>query len=136
MKNFLTRANDNAVDFFDNFFKPLFYDEKFDSMKTDIKETDNGYELEVEMPGFEKGDINISLENEYLTVSAEKQARDEDKSNDRYVRKERSVSCARSFYVGDVAERDVKASYNNGVLKLTLPKEQENKPAKHTIAIE
>lgn len=138
MKNYLTKTNDfdNAVGFFDNFFKPLFYDEKFDSMKTDIKETENGYELEVEMPGFEKGDINISLENDYLTISAEKKANEEEDGKNRYVRKERSVSCSRSYYVGDISENDVKACYNNGLLKVSLPKEQEEKPSKHTIDID
>ncbi|MEG2540310.1 MAG: Hsp20/alpha crystallin family protein [Clostridia bacterium] len=143
MKNYIVRANrelDNPFDVFgnafDGFFKPLFYDEKFDSMKTDIKETDNSYELEIEMPGFEKGDIDISLENEYLTITAEKAEKAENKDSNRYLRKERSVSCQRSYYVGDIKEADIKAKYANGVLELSVPKAEPEKPTKRNISID
>lgn len=145
MKNYLTRynnSNNNPLDFFgdafDDFFRPLFYDEKFDSMKTDIKETANAYELDVEMPGFNKEDISIDVDNGYMTIRAEKKEKEESgKEEHRYVRKERSVSCQRSYYIGDTEESDIKAKYDKGILTVTLPKKEEKKPeGKKTIAIE
>lgn len=144
MKNYITNYNRNnrALDFFDNafddFFRPLFYDEKLDSMKTDIKETANSYILDVEMPGYEKEDISLDLENGYLTIRAEKKEKEESgKEEHRYVRKERSVSCQRSYYVGEIEEDTIKAKYDKGVLTVTLPKKEEKKPeAKRNITIE
>lgn len=142
MKNFMTKYNryDNPVDnffgdAFDNLFRPLFYDEKFDSMKTDIKDNENDYELEVELPGYDKKDISIDYENEYVTIRAEKAVEDESKSKANYIRKERSVSCQRSFYVGEVDENEIKASYNNGILSVSIPKQAEKKPVKKGIDI-
>lgn len=144
MKNYLTGYNrsNNSLDFFenafDNFFRPLFYDEKFDSMKTDIKETPNAYELDVEMPGFDKEDISVSVENGYMTIRAEKKEKEESgKEEKRYVRKERSVSCQRSYYIGDTEEDTIKAKYENGLLTVTVPKKEEKKPeGKKSISIE
>lgn len=144
MKNYLTGYNrsNNALDFFENafddFFRPLFYDEKFDSMKTDIKETPNAYELDVEMPGFDKEDISVSVENGYMTIRAEKKEKEESgKEEKRYVRKERSVSCQRSYYIGDTEEDTIKAKYENGLLTVTVPKKEEKKPeGKKSISIE
>lgn len=144
MKNYLTGYNrsNNSLDFFENafddFFRPLFYDEKFDSMKTDIKETPNAYELDVEMPGFDKEDISVSVENGYMTIRAEKKEKEESgKEEKRYVRKERSVSCQRSYYIGDTEEDTIKAKYENGLLTVTVPKKEEKKPeGKKSIFIE
>lgn len=144
MKNYLSNYNRNnhAFDFFDNafddFFRPLFYDEKLDSMKTDIRETKDSYIMEVEMPGFDKEDISLDLENGYLTIRAEKKDREESgKEDHRYVRKERSVSCQRSYYVGDAEEESVKAKYDKGILSVVIPKQEEKKPeTKKSIAIE
>ncbi len=144
MKNYLTGYNrsNNSLDFFENafddFFRPLFYDEKFDSMKTDIKETPNAYELDVEMPGFDKEDISVSVENGYMTIRAEKKEKEESgKEEKRYVRKERSVSCQRSYYIGDTEEDTIKAKYENGLLTVTVPKKEEKKPeGKKSISIE
>ena len=108
-------------------------------MRTDIKETENGYQLDVEMPGFDKKDIKISLENGYLTVSAEKSSREEENKdkNEKYIRKECTVSCSRSYYVGDDIEREnVKAKYDNGMLTLTVPKSQPKQLPSHNIEIE
>ena len=105
------------------------------AMKTDIQENKNGYTLDIEMPGYNKDDINISLEDGYVTVSAKKQEKAE--SNDNvYLRRERSVSCSRSYYVGEVEEADIKATFDNGVLTLLLPKEKEKIAAPHTIKIQ
>lgn len=143
MKNYIQKRNnyqhDPFFDAFDDFFKPMFYDDRADSMRTDIKETENGYQLDVEMPGFDKKDIKISLENGYLTVSAEKSSREEENKdkNEKYIRKECTVSCSRSYYVGDDIEREnVKAKYDNGMLTLTVPKSQPKQLPSHNIEIE
>ena len=140
MRNYLVRneKRDNGLDVFDDvfdsFFKPMFYEEKFNTMKTDITETETAYCMDVEIPGFEKKDINLSLENGYLTISAKKEDKEEDKKGN-YIRRERSYSATRSYYVGDVDKDKVKASYENGILKVEIPKEQPELPAKHNIEI-
>ncbi|HIU61913.1 MAG TPA: Hsp20/alpha crystallin family protein [Candidatus Coproplasma excrementigallinarum] len=144
MKNYLQKRNyvrDPFFDMFDDFFKPVFYDDSADSMRTDIKETENGYQLDVEMPGFDKKDIKIALENGYLTVSAQKSSKDEEgndkNKNERYIRKECTVSCSRSYYVGnDVEKENVKAKYENGMLTLNVPKSQPKQLPSHNIEIE
>ena len=143
MKNYIQKRNnyqhDPFFDAFDDFFKPVFYDDRADSMRTDIKETENGYQLDVEMPGFDKKDIKISLENGYLTVSAEKSSREEENKdkNEKYISKECTVSCSLSYYVGDDIEREnVKAKYDNGMLTLTVPKSQPKQLPSHNIEIE
>lgn len=143
MKNYIQKRNNYQhnpfFDAFDDLFKPVFYDDRADSMRTDIKETENGYQLDVEMPGFDKKDIKISLENGYLTVSAEKSSREEENKdkNEKYIRKECTVSCSRSYYVGDDIEREnVKAKYDNGMLTLTVPKSQPKQLPSHNIEIE
>mgnify|MGYP004671556677 FL=1 len=141
MKNYLVRRNNenNNLDFFDDafnsFFKPMFYDEKFDSMKTDIKETENSYLMDIEVPGFDKKDVNISLKDGYLTITAEKKETEEDKKHN-YLRRERSASLSRSYYVGDVNKESVKAKYENGVLMIEIPKEETKKEITHNIEIQ
>ena len=100
-------------------------------MKTDIKETEKDYVLEVEMPGFEKKDIALKFESGYITVSAKKDAGDDGK----YIRRERAVSCSRSYYMGDVDETKISAKYNNGVLIVTVPKEKPEE-SRHNILID
>ena len=139
MKTYLQKRNSGDVfDVFEDFFKPMFYDEQLDSMRTDIKETDNDYQLSIEMPGFKKDEIKVALENGYLTVSAEKnEQQEEGGENAKYLRKECRVSCQRSYYVGDqVQEEAVKAKYENGMLLLSVPKEEPKKLAAKSIAIE
>lgn len=110
-------------------------------MSTDVKETDNGYEITMNLPGFKKEDVKGELKNGYLTISAVTNTSNDTKDEKgRYIRKERySGSCSRSFYVGEnVTQDDIKARFEDGVLKLDVPK-QEAKPAvedKHFISIE
>ena len=142
---------------FDDFFGdfPFYYDKDMMNvekklygrkashvMKTDIKETDNGYELVVDLPGFTKDEVQATLENGYLTISAEKglDKDEKEKETGHYIRKERYAgACSRSFYVGeDVEQADIKAEFKHGILTLFVPK-KEAKPAveqKKTIAIE
>ena len=109
-------------------------------MKTDVHENEDGYELDIDLPGFKKDDIKLSLENGYLFISASK-AHENDETNDKgkVIRKERySGSMQRSFYVGDsIEEEDVKAKFEDGVLKLEVPKKDNSTvPEKKYISIE
>ena len=101
-------------------------------MKTDIKETEKDYEVIIDLPGFKKNEVHASLENGYLTISAEKglNQNEKEKKSGRYIRKERYAgACQRSFYVGDqLTEEDIKGEFKHGILKLTIPK-KEAKPA-------
>ena len=110
-------------------------------MRTDIKETDGGYELTIDLLGFKKDDVQAELKDGYLTINAQTQGESEDKDEEgTYVRKERfSGKCSRTFYVGDdVEEDDIKAKFEDGVLKIAVPKKQEQPKLeeKKTIAIE
>ena len=104
-------------------------------MKTDIKEKKDSYELEVDLPGFTKDEINASIEDGYLTISAAKglDKDEKEKETGRYIRRERySGACERSFYVGaDVKQEDIKAHFEHGMLTLFVPK-KEAKPAVET----
>ena len=108
-------------------------------MKTDVKELDNGYEIMVDLPGFKKDEVNVELENGYLTISASKgMDKDETDKNGKFIRQERYTgACSRSFYVGDVQPSDIGARYEDGILKLSVPKADKKRlPEKTTIAIE
>ena len=122
----------SLCDSFDNFFTP--YYEKFDFMKTDIIERDNEYLIDVELPGFEKSDITVEYENKYLTVTAERKAKEVD--GDKVLRRERTMSSKRSYYVDGIDENALKAKYDAGILTITLPKLQPKKPEKLGIEIE
>lgn len=140
MRNYLTNSNDRwgldlFGDFFDDFFKPTFYGAKATMMKTDVSESENGYKLSVDMPGYDKKDISLSLENGYLTISAKREEREED--GEKALRRERSMSCSRSYYVGsEITEDDVKAKYENGTLKLEIPKKNKKEIEKKNIQID
>lgn len=101
-------------------------------MKTDIKEKEDGYELEIDLPGFKKDEVQAKLENGYLTISAAKglDKDEQDKETGRYIRRERYAgACSRSFYVGEeVTQKEIKAEFQHGILKLFVPK-KEQKPA-------
>jgi len=146
-----TLFTENLMDMFDGFDKEFnrglrWADQMFGGkpaprmMKTDVRETETGYELEMDLPGFRKEDITLELQNGNLTVSAkhsdEKKDTDE---NGKLLRQERYVgSMSRSFYVGShVTEEDVKARFEDGVLKLCVPKKEAKKvEEKKTILIE
>lgn len=108
-------------------------------MRTDVKEKDDGYEVSVDLPGFGKDEIEISLDDGFLTVKAEKKTEEDEKDkNGKLIRQERcSGSMQRSFRVGDeLTAEDVKAKFENGVLIMTLPKKEPAVPEKKLIAIE
>ena len=130
-----TRNNYDLFDVFDDFFKPMFFEETKE-LRTDIKETENDYELDLELPGYGKDEIKVSLENGYLTVSAEKQKKEEE--GKKYLRREIREQTSRSYYVGsDITREQIKARYNNGILSLTVPKKgPEEKKTANFIEIE
>lgn len=119
---------------------PLFGKRARNLMKTDVKETDNSYELEVDLPGFKKDEVKLQLSDGYLTISAEKGLDKDEEKHGRLIRQERyEGAMQRSFYVGDgLTEDDVKASFANGVLKISPPKAEAKKalPEESYIEIE
>jgi len=124
--------NNLGFSLFDNMFDDMFRDPFFTNssttklMKTDIQEKDNNYILDMDLPGYDKCDIKAQLKDGYLTITAQKNTSKEDKDEKgNYIRRERYCGkCSRSFYVGEnLKEEDIKASFNNGILKLTFPKE-------------
>ena len=126
---------DDMFPFDDSFFtskkNPLYGKNASRVMKTDIKENEGSYELDIDLPGFKKDEITAELKDGYLTVSAAKGLDEEqdDKKTGRYIRRERYAgACERSFYVGeDVTQEDIKGEYKHGILKLFVPK-KEAKP--------
>lgn len=119
---------------------PLYGKNAKNLMKTDIREHNEGYELDIDLPGFKKDEITIDLDNGYLTISAAKGLdKDGQDKKGKYIRKERYAGAVqRSFYVGDaVTEEDVKAKFEDGILKLSIPKKDAKAvETKKTIAIE
>lgn len=123
-------------DFMDGFRFPEFLDvdkalygkHAKNMMKTDVKETEGGYEVDIDLPGFKKDEINAQLDNGYLTISASKGLDKEEKNKEgKYIRKERYAGAmSRSFYVGDeVTQADIKARYEDGILRLSVPKKEK-----------
>ncbi len=127
MKYGLTRHNDLFDDMFDGMFRaPVMGGNSL--MKTDVHEKDGKYILDVEIPGYKKEDVQISLYNGTLTISASQNTSNEEKDDKgRVVRQERySGSCSRSFYVGEgIKDSDVHATFDNGILKIEIPTEQK-----------
>ena len=140
-------------DLFEDLFDLPFYDDSTvekklygrhakNLMKTDIKEMDNGYELIIDLPGFKKDEIKVSLDNGYLSIAAAKGLDQDEQEKDigKYIRRERYAgSCERSFYVGeDITEEDIKGEFKHGILKLFVPKKEAKAavPERKFIAIE
>lgn len=122
------------------FADPFFTEHESKIMKTDIKEKADKYLIGIELPGYQKENIKIDVEDGYLTVHAEINSDNEEKEEGKFVRRERYVgSCSRSFYVGnEVKSEDIKASFKNGILKIEVPKKEYKKelPEKKYIEIE
>ena len=133
--------NDDWMNFgFPEVEKALYGKHASHEMKTDVRETDSGYEIDIDLPGFKKDEINIQLDNGYLSISAAKGLdKDEQDKEGKYIRKERYAgSMSRSFYVGNaITQDDIKAKYESGILRLSVPKKaaEEIEGAKR-IAIE
>ena len=133
--------NDDWMDFgFPEVDKALYGKHASHEMKTDVKETDSGYEVDIDLPGFKKDEINVQLDNGYLSISAAKGLDKEEKNKEgKYIRKERYAGAmSRSFYVGDaLTQEDIKAKYESGILRLSIPKKEAKQvEATKRIAIE
>lgn len=146
-----TLFGENLMDVFDDFDRNFFHGfgnmdralygkHAQNMMKTDVRETENSYEVDVELPGFKKDEIQLELSNGCLTISAEKSLeKDNQDAQGKLLRQERYAGMMRrSFYVGEhLTEEDVKASYESGVLHVTVPKKPAPKfPERRTIMIE
>lgn len=128
---------------FDDFFDDSFFNDKDmknmekklyghrakNVMNTDVRETEDGYELEMDLPGFKKEEVTVELENGYITIRAQKSLDKDEESKGKYIRRERYAgSCERSFYVGEaLTQDDIKASFKHGILRLDIPKKEEKK---------
>ena len=128
-------------DLWDEMFRdPFFTESESKTMKTDIREKGDKYLIDIDLPGYDKENIKISVEDGYLTVQATIDSNDEEKEKGKFVRRERYMgTCSRSFYVGeDVKSEDIKASFKKGILTLEIPKIEENKklPEKKYVEIE
>lgn len=129
-------------DFMEDAFKsPIFGKREKNLMKTDIRENDHGYELDMDLPGFKKEEITVNLRDGYVTISAERgmERNETDEKTGKFVRQERYTgSCQRSFYVGEgVKQEDMRARFEDGILHLEFPKADQKKVEEsHRILIE
>ena len=131
----------NEFDLLEDMFRidPFFSEEGSKIMKTEIKKKKDKYLLEIDLPGYEKEDIKIHIEDGYLNIHAKTNSKNDEKEDGKFVRKERYYGeCSRSFYIGDnISEDEIHASFKNGTLKLEIPKKEEKKelPEKKYIEI-
>ena len=110
---------------FDRMMRPLYGKHAQNMMKTDVRETGNSYELDIDLPGFKKDEIKVELDNGYLSISAAKGLdKDEEKKDGKYIRRERYAgSMNRTFYVGSqLTQQDIQAKFEDGILKISVPK--------------
>ena len=143
MVNMMLMPRRNDFDLFEDIFSDPFFNSKpvAKTMKTDIREKDDAYLVDIDLPGYDKKDIKIEVENGYLIVTAKKDSSSEEKDEKgNYIRRERFTGeCSRSFYVGEEIEaEDVKASFKNGILTLDIPKKEDEKklPEKKYVEID
>ena len=122
-------------DFFDDFARPARNAVRFNTpanniMRTDIKESEDGFELDIDLPGYKKEDVKAELKDGYLTIGAQTSTDSDEKEDGRYIRRERYYgTCSRSFYVGkEVTQDEIRARFEDGILKVAVPKKQA-KPA-------
>ena len=132
--NVVLRKNNNL---FDNWFDDMFTVEKKHYMRSDVKELDNEYEFKIDMPGYKKENIKISLNEGYLTVEADNAVEKKDDKHDKYLHQERFYGhICRTFYVGeDINEEGINAKFVDGVLELVVPKKEHVEPEKKYITI-
>jgi HSP20 family protein len=138
--NFVVKRNNNLSfidELFDDFISKPAFRSGSSCMRTDIREVENGYELDIDVPGYGKEDITITLDKGYLTVEAKKESTSETQEQ-HFLRRERILgNAARSFYVGEeIHETDIRANYLNGILTVFIPKNGTNIKEKKQIAIQ
>ena len=120
----------NNFDLFDDFFEDEFFPKKERNlMRTDIREKKDKYIVDIDLPGFDKDNINMSLENGYLNIHAKVEKKENNKDEEKFVHRERFFGeCSRSYYVGDeIKEDDIHAEFKNGILKIEIPKKEDQK---------
>ena len=130
----------NSFDLFDDFFEDdffpsrNFFKKENNLMKTDIKETKDKYILDIDLPGFEKQNIDLSLKDGYLSINAKVNKEENNDKDEKYIRRERFTSeCSRTFYIGDeIKEEDIKAEFKDGILKINIPKKEKQIEKKET----
>ena len=137
---FNRRRNEASLfDYLDNMERSFFGDmtQNLAQFRTDILDRGDHYELQAELPGFEKEDINIDIKDDYLTISAEHSSNDEEKDEKgNYIRRERSFgSYKRSFGISNVEHDGISAEYKNGVLTIELPKKKAEEPVSKRLEI-
>ncbi|MBR5059730.1 MAG: Hsp20/alpha crystallin family protein [Clostridia bacterium] len=137
-ENFFDDWMDSSFNRFGDADRQLYGKNAHRVMKTDVQEVENGYKVDIDLPGFKKNEIDIQLENGYLTVSATKTVDKDEKKHGKILRQERYTgSMQRSFFVGkNLTEEDIKAKFEDGVLTLDIPKAQPKVPEKKTIMID
>ena len=125
------------VNIFDDFMFPVVKENNLGKMKCDIYEKEGIFYLEMDIPGFDKSDVDIQIDdNDYLTITAEKNSINEENDEKNYIRKERTYGkYQRSFYVGNIDKNGIEASFENGILKVVMPKKEEEKLSTQKIEI-
>lgn len=129
----------NNFDLFDDFFNDDFFSRKEAAlMKTDIKETKDKYIVDVDLPGFKKENIGLSLNDGYLSIEAKLDKEEKENKDENFIRRERfHGECSRSFYVGkEIKDEDINAEFKNGILKVEIPKKSEEEKAKEVKQID
>lgn len=132
--NVVLRKNNNL---FDNWFDDMFTVGKKEYMRSDVKELDNEYEFKIDMPGYKKENIKVSLNEGYLTVEADNAIEKNEEKKEKFLHKERFYGhVCRTFYVGeDIDEEGIKAKFEDGVLELVVPKKEHVEPEKKYITV-
>ena len=139
MMNMMLVPRRNNFDLFDEFFDDEFFPRKErNMMRTDIRELKDKYIIDIDLPGFKKENLNISLENGYLNIHAKVEKNENENNHEKFVRRERFFGeCSRSYYVGDnIKEEDINAEFKDGILKVEVPKKEEEKNKKEIKQIE
>lgn len=128
MLHYLRPRKDFERSVVDDFFGPSFFSNSYNVMRTDVTENEKEYLFEVELPGYTKEDVKITLEDGYMNIKVEKKSENNEENEKNYIRRERYYTTAsRSYYVGNVDSSMIKAKFSNGILNITVPKEQMQK---------
>jgi len=132
----MTERSEDPFDALWNSFFTNVMDRSELGFRTDVKEKEDKYIIDAELPGMKKEDISVEMDDDYLTISADNEYYEEEEEEGYIRRERRRGSYCRSFYVEDIKEEEIKAEYNDGILEITLPKKEKTAVKKKTIDIE
>ncbi len=138
MNNELTNYSNGLLDPFFDFFAPVYKESKYRGlqMRTDIKEDEKGYTFDIDLPGVKKENISVSFKDGYLKIEVQSQSEEKENETSKYIRRERYFeNVSRSFYIGEVDEKNITAKFDNGVLNLFAPKAVPEEAKETKIAI-